>query len=201
MERKRLRLAGRVSFTSLITRRSVFGIYKSAQSFLMGTVLATPVYHVERIDGCERQKPLPKQLHAFAQMFLMRQLLADLPSSFLPLPELNVLCGEDRLVPDITVVRQGARYDDGDLAEPAALAVEILSPGQTLSDLLDKAERLLRAGTPLAWVIWPERRKAWEYSLDDLKEASMTLGISLSSDRKLEISLAELWNLLAKQVF
>ena len=76
------------------------------------------------------------------------------------LSELNVLCGDDRLVPDITVARRNAKYRDGDLADPASLCIEIFSPGQTFSTLLDRAERLVKAGTPVCWLIWPERRQA-----------------------------------------
>ena len=107
--------------------------------------------------------------------------------------ELNVLCGSDRLVPDVTVALRNARYQDGDLADPAILCAEILSPGQTVSNLFDKADRILKAGTPLCWMIWSERRKAWMYSLKDLVEAIDTLRVVLDDSDRVDIPLAEMW--------
>jgi Uma2 family endonuclease len=155
----------------------------------MSTILIDPAYHLEQIDGREVQKPLPKKLHAFVQSYLIRILSVNTQPNVRVLSELNVLCGEDRVIPDVTVVRRNARYIDGDLADPAILAVEILSPCQPLSILIDKAERLIKAGTPMCWIIWPERRQAWMFSVDALREA----GETLTADNAIEVSLAEMW--------
>ena len=134
------------------------------------SALLTERYHFERIDGREVEKPLPKKLHAFIQEYLCFYFRVNLPAFLRAAPELNVLCAEDRLVPDVTVMMRSARYLDGDLAEPPVLAVEILSPGQTVGDLFGKADRLLKAGTATCWIIWPENRKAWTYTSSDLVE-------------------------------
>jgi Uma2 family endonuclease len=159
----------------------------------MSTVLTQPVYHLERIDGREIQKPLPKKLHVLLEAYLVVAFSRNLPKTYQVAPELNVLCGEDRLVPDVSVVERNARYEDGDLADPPQLAAEIMSPGQTVGQLFDKADRLVRAGAPVCWVIWPERRQAWIYSADQMLEAKDTLAASLSDGSRVEISLAEMW--------
>jgi Uma2 family endonuclease len=159
----------------------------------MSTVFVEPAYHTELIDGHEVEKLLPKKLHARVQAFLLRMLGIKLPGPYEALPELNVLCGEDRLVPDITVTERTARYEDGDLADPPLLAVEIMSPGQSLSNMLNKCERLHKAGTPECWVIWPEKRQAWTYAPGSFHEASKTLTVSLDPIA-VEISLAEMWS-------
>jgi len=110
----------------------------------MSTVLEDAAYHKELIDGREIEKPLPKNLHAFIQIFLGAALLARLSRSYRAATELNVVCGSDRLVPDVLVAERSARYENGDLADPPVLAVEIMSPGQDLSDLFSKCERLLQ---------------------------------------------------------
>ena len=160
----------------------------------MGAIFTPSVYHTELIDGQEVEKPLPKDLHAFIQGFLLVRLAQQLPRKYRVLPELNVLCGSDRIIPDITVPLRSARYHDGDLADPAFLCVEILSPGQTISNLFDKAERILGAGTPLCWVIWPERRQAWHYGKDRLAEAKEELVVDLADGDCVRVSLAELWS-------
>ncbi len=162
----------------------------------MSTVLAHAAYHLELIDGREIEKPSPKDLHAIIQGYLQIALASILSrAKFRILPELNVLCGanrEDRLVPDITVVPRNATYRDGDLLDPAILCVEILSPGQALSNLFDKAERLLAAGTPACWIIWPERRQAWIYRQDAMHEAIECLSAD-SEDGQLKVNLAHMW--------
>jgi Uma2 family endonuclease len=160
----------------------------------MSAVLTRPEYHVELIDGREVQKPLPKNLHAFIQSYLIRVLGARLSGQkYRVLPELNVFCGEDRLVPDITVAARKAEYRDGDLADPALLCVEIVSPGQTFSALVDRAERLLKSGTPACWLIWPERRQAWTYTAENIREATEVLSASLGDEDSIEITVAEMW--------
>jgi Uma2 family endonuclease len=160
----------------------------------MSTVLTEPAYHLELIDGREIQKPLPKELHAIIQSYLIAELRAQLPKQkFRALSELNVLCGEDRLVPDITVARRKSKYRDGDLADPPLLCIEIFSPGQTFATLFDRAERLLKPGTAACWLIWPERRQAWIYTAERLSEAGETLHASLGDGDSIQISVAEMW--------
>ena len=139
-------------------------------------------YHTERIDGEEREKPVPKKLHARIQQRLSELLPEGVKSSGAEiLPELNVLCGPDRLVPDLTVAPRDAEYVDGDLpAANALLCIEIMSPGQTLSDLFDKCERLLSGGVPSCWVIWGEKRRVWLYTEDNPRETEMLTAAGLS---------------------
>ena len=162
----------------------------------MSTVLTT-AYHTELIDGREVEKPLPKEIHAIIQAYLQLTLSSILSrGKFRVLPELNVLCGknhEDRLVPDVTVVPRDAEYRDGDLFDAAILCIEILSPGQTLSNLLDKAERLLKGGTPVCWLIWPERRQAWSYRPDELREATESLSVTFAESERVEVNLRDMW--------
>ncbi|MGA8025761.1 MAG: Uma2 family endonuclease [Bryobacteraceae bacterium] len=150
-------------------------------------------YHTELIDGVEVEKPLPKNLHAFIQTYLIAFLTQTLPKNYRVASELNVICGKDRLVPDVTVIERMARYEDGDLADSPLLAVEIMSPGQTFASLLDKCKRLLNTGTQTCWMIWPERREAWKLTnADALQEAVTTLGADLPH-YKIRMPLTDLW--------
>ncbi|MBV8071461.1 MAG: Uma2 family endonuclease [Acidobacteriaceae bacterium] len=159
----------------------------------MATVVSDTLYHTELIDGQELPKPLPTKLHFLIQTFLILTLGKLLPKSYIAGPELNVTCGDDRLVPDVTVVSRGARYANGDLADPPVLCVEILSPGQTLVQLLGKADRLVRSGTPMVWVVWPERKKAWMLTNDDLVEAKDLLDTRLPDGSMIQVQTAEMW--------
>jgi Uma2 family endonuclease len=168
----------------------------------MTAVSTQPQYHVELIDGREIEKPLPRKLHVLIQTYLLLVLNRNLlPKQYQALPELNVLTNgqtpegrREYVVPDVVVVARTAQYKDGDLAEPPIWAVEIFSPGQTIGDLLERAGRLLKLGCPLVWVIWPEKRRAWEYSKTDLQEVKDQLTARLpEQSNPINIDLIEMW--------
>lgn len=159
----------------------------------MSATITEPIYHTELIDGREIQKPLPKKLHAIIQGYLTALFVRLLSKQFQTLPALNIWCGPDRLVPDLVIADRHARYEDGDLIDPAAFAIEIVSPGQTLGELLGKADRIVRAGTPACWVILPQRRKAWMLSADDLIEAKDVLEARLPDGNLIQVQTAEMW--------
>lgn len=165
----------------------------------MSTVVTEPLYHVELINGREVEKPLPKKLHFRVQRYLILELTRLLPRHYEAGPELNVLTGgrtlegrREYIIPDVTIVERSARYEDGDLAEPPIWGVEILSPGQTIGDLIVRAERLLNLGCPLVWVIWPEKQRAWEYSTD-LEEQHTQLTGRLPNSETITVPLSEIW--------
>lgn len=129
-------------------------------------------YHVEILDGQEVEKPLPKTLHGIVQARLIVELskwtgeLKLLVSS-----EQDVLCGTDRIVPDITLLAEEGPFEQGRMrAADVRLAIEIMSPGQTYGDLVSKCDRLHRFGTPLCWLLWPKKRKAWVYRPNEVPE-------------------------------
>lgn len=150
-------------------------------------------YHMELIDGVEVEKPLPKNLHAFVQSYLLVFLTQMLPRPYRVASELNVLCGKDRLVPDITVMKRDAHYEDGDLADPPLLAIEIMSPAQTFSNIRGKCERLIAAGAGTCWLLWPERREAWTFTAEaGLVLARSALAADLP-DYRVTVALTAIW--------
>ncbi len=163
----------------------------------MSAVLTQPVYHEELIDGEKVQKALPKRPHIRLQKYLTSFLDKQLPEFLEALPELNVIVESDRLIPDITVAYRKARYIEDDLADAPLLAIEILSPGQTLSGMMNKCERLLNAGVPSCWIFWPEREKAWEYTGRDLVEITPDYKLTLEDEAGiiaiLALNLDDMW--------
>jgi Uma2 family endonuclease len=155
-------------------------------------------YHTELIDGREIEKPLPTKLHAIVQKFLMFWLQQILPASYDYLPELRVICAAEGIVPDLAVFRRNAKFLEGHLAEPPELAVEIGSPGQPFSKLLEKCEKLAAAGAPLCWIVLPEKRQAFSFADFSLTEEKDVLRLSIASTRTVGLPLAELWAELDK---
>jgi Uma2 family endonuclease len=67
---------------------------------------------------------------------------------------------ETGLVPDVGFYRAERRSEIVDRTKPIPfapdLAVEVVSPDQTLRAMATKVRRYLRAGTRLVWVVWPQ---------------------------------------------
>ncbi len=158
---------------------------------------------VELIDGREVEKPLPKRLHIIIQSYLIVALSRLLSDRFMTLPECNVLTGgktpegrREYVVPDIVTIPVSAAFDEGDLAEPPLLGAEILSPGQTITELFAWADRLVKLGTDTVWVIWPEKRRAWEVGREQFDEAhsKLTLRLPVGTEPDyVNIHVAEMW--------
>ena len=118
----------------------------------------------ERIEGQLVERPMPSRRHAEVQLnttLLLRQITkqhgmkayqewtldeADVPE-------------HDWMTPDVLVSLPGPLKESriGHLLPPAFLAVEVLSPGQTIPQMLKKARRLLRWGVQHVWLIEPEQ--------------------------------------------
>jgi Uma2 family endonuclease len=113
------------------------------------------------------------------------------------LPGLDTLLdrGRDYLCPDIVVTRSDATYDkDNDMlhARDALLAVEILSPGQTVDELFGKCKLLAAAGCPVCWVIHGEKRRAYLCdSFHDYSQVSRLEAHTLPADFWIPVDL--LW--------
>jgi Uma2 family endonuclease len=118
----------------------------------------------ECIEGRLVERPLPGDRHSEVQWnvtFLLKQAAkqqdmkahqewtldeADQPE-------------HDWMTPDVLVSMPGEykRSAIGHLLPPAFLAVEVLSPGQTIPQMIKKARRFLRWGVQHVWLIEPEQ--------------------------------------------
>ncbi len=121
---------------------------------------------VEYIDGVLKEKPLVQWTHANLQAFLciwFGQHRKEWGITVGVEARTQVTSTRVRL-PDVVVNRPGRR--PGTLTAPPLIAIEILSPSDTLADTLDRMRDLLAMGVPNAWVIDPEARTGLLCSLD-----------------------------------
>ena len=141
----------------------------------------------ERVEGHLVERPLPGDRHSEVQWnatFSLKQVAkqygmkvhqewtldeADIPE-------------HDWMTPDVLVSLPGEykRSTIGHLLPPAFLAVEVLSPGQTIPQMMKKARRFLRWGVQHVWLIEPEQNFGFMVTGDG------TRGIFVSDDGTLE---------------
>jgi Uma2 family endonuclease len=72
-------------------------------------------------------------------------------------------------VPDVLVMRAGDKFERY-VTQPPLIAIEILSPGDSLQAMRAKAAEYMQFGVENIWIIDPEPRIAYQYSPAGLEE-------------------------------
>jgi Uma2 family endonuclease len=119
---------------------------------------------LEYIGGRIIQKMSPKLPHSVIQSELLLALNTFARPRKLGrvFPELRAVFGGSAQVPDLSFYaahRVPKVVGDEDVTIPADIAVEILSPGQTVGELRLKLRHSLRHGSRLGWLIQPSRKR------------------------------------------
>lgn len=83
------------------------------------------------------------------------------------------------LAPDFAFIRaeraESARVKRGFVPVPPDLVVEVVSPGDTATEVQDKTTAWLQAGVRLVWVVYPAQRQVMAYrSLNDVHLLTVT---------------------------
>lgn len=106
----------------------------------------------------ERGKPMPSTVHSYVSKNLLVQLEIHYRSKYTILPELSLEIGEVPMVPDIAIYPKFSIDVHQDTVKRKDLpigVVEILSPTQSLDNLIEKAGMLLLAGVQSVWIVIP----------------------------------------------
>lgn len=123
---------------------------------------------LEYIDGVVRQKVAAKPVHGSLQAFLVGAIdqVARPRRLGIVLPETRFVARRWAPVPDIVFYRRErlrVRRAPPDFTEPPDLAIEILSPGQTLSEQMQKCLDYVARGTVIALLVHPEEEGVFAF--------------------------------------
>lgn len=132
----------------------------------------------EFIDGQIYQKPMPQGKHSTLQSQLVNTINeAGFPKKIAyAFPELRCTFGGRSIVPDVAVFKwDRIPFDaDGEVANTFELApdwtIEILSPDQSQTRVIDKILFCLRHQTSLGWLIDPDEKAAICFQPNQLPE-------------------------------
>jgi len=115
----------------------------------------------EYLDGVALQKPMPKMRHSVLQKRLLG-VIDDKSEDYTALPELRCTFGGRSVVPDIAVIawnripiNQAGEPEDN-FTEAPDWTIEILSPDQKVTPVIDNILHCLRHGCKLGWMIDPD---------------------------------------------
>lgn len=105
----------------------------------------------------ERGKHLPSKNHSITQARIGTLLQHD--ERFNVFSELSLELNEWKATPDLALYWYAAMdwlHDEVRVTEPPLLAIEIVSPSQTLANLVEKAQQYLAHGVQSAWIVQPQ---------------------------------------------
>src|SRR5439155_4937279 len=130
-------------------------------------------------DGTVIQKMSPKGRHSALQYGMCRQINAFAAPTRLAFafPELRTVFGRAAYVPDVAVYRwaripwtpEGEMPDD--FNEPPDIAMEIVSPGQSVNSLMRRSLWYVENGVGVALVIDPEDRSVISFVAGQMPKA------------------------------
>lgn len=144
----------------------------------------------------ERNKPMPSFNHGSIQANLIIE-LAAFREKYRAVSELSLELSDWPSVPDVSLYpwkKLDTRHDQIKVSEPPLCVMEILSPTQSLTDLLVKARNYFKHGVQSCWLVLPELDNVYVFSSPDEYEIFKTgetlldpkMGIELKVDKVFE---------------
>ena len=137
----------------------------------------------------ERGKPMPSKNHAILENRLVRTLGNKYEGKYDILPELSFEFKTGRKTPDVAIlpVLEANWLDDEiRMTEPPLGVIEILSPSQSLQEILDKLPDYFEAGVQSCWMVVPPLRMIHVFSA---KNQYKTFTDEILADTALSIEL------------
>ncbi|MBV9155765.1 MAG: Uma2 family endonuclease [Acidobacteriaceae bacterium] len=106
------------------------------------------------------------------------------------LPELRMRISATRFrIPDVCVMLKNQKPEPV-LSSAPFLCVEILSPEDRMSRVIERVKEYLAFGVSYVWVVDPESKSAFSYTRDEVREARDRL---ITANPEISISLEELF--------
>lgn len=115
----------------------------------------------------ERDKPMPSKNHAIVQTNLVILLGTKYQGKYRALSELSIVVSSKEKVPDIAIysTMEFTPGEDETRLENAPLGViEILSPSQSLAELIAKSAAYFEGGVLSSWLVLPDLRSIYVFS-------------------------------------
>jgi Uma2 family endonuclease len=133
----------------------------------------------EYADGVVIQKVAPQGQHVFIQADFLERVNAFARPAKLAraVPELRTTYAGLSRVPDVAVYAWDRipRLPNGEVAnhftEPPDIAVEVVSPGQSVTDLVDKCIWYVKNGVRIALIVDIDRRVVFRFRSDAVPDA------------------------------
>lgn len=115
----------------------------------------------------ERGKPMPSKLHSRIQTKLIAFLENNYESRYNFFSELSLDLNDWSSVPDISIFPKtdiDYLHDEVQVTQAPLCTVEILSPSQSLTELVNKAENYFNYGVKTCWLVIPTLKNIYVFT-------------------------------------
>jgi len=143
------------------------------------------------VDGMLEERNLGEFDHSLIQGLICAQLLIWAKQSdayVLPEQRVKVRAGRYR-IPDVCLIRREDR--EPVISKPPLLCVEVLSPCDTLHNMVERLNDYIAMGVPVCWVVDPAARRGYTFDRGGLHPVED--GIMRLEATTLELSLDALF--------
>ncbi len=143
----------------------------------------------------ERGKPMPSKLHSLVQTNLTGILLQYRPRLQV-LSELTLELDDKEMTPDLSVYEDlevNFLQDETRVREPPLLAVEIVSPPQSVQDLVDKVRVLTEQGVRSCWLVQPPLRTLTVFT-ENMESTTHDRGTVTDPVTEIEVDVDEVFS-------
>ncbi|WKN43717.1 Uma2 family endonuclease [Tunicatimonas pelagia] len=144
----------------------------------------------------ERGKPMPSTIHSLVQGNLVYLLKANYNKTYHILPELSLDTPEKPSVPDIAIYPKFEidwRNDTIKRNDVPLATVEILSPTQSLDELVEKAHRYFQSGVSSCWIVLPSMKAIAVYTSADTYNFFNETDTLLDSPLSVKLAVADVF--------
>lgn len=115
----------------------------------------------------ERDKPMPSKNHSIVQTNLVILFGTKYQGKYRALSEVSIVVSTREKVPDVAIYSNmefTPGEDETRLETPPLGVIEILSPSQSLTELITKSAAYFEAGVLSYWLVLPDLRSIYVFS-------------------------------------
>jgi Uma2 family endonuclease len=144
----------------------------------------------------ERGKPMPSKNHGIIQGKLVFLLMLHFSEKYEIASEINVVINDRIKVPDIGIfedVQYTPGHDEISVTETPVGVIEILSPKQSMADLISKSYEYFEAGVKSYWLVLPDVKTIFVYHAPNEYEAYVKTGILKDTQLNIELDIAKVF--------
>lgn len=144
----------------------------------------------------ERGKPMPSKNHGIIQGKITFLLMLHYSGKYEFASEVNVMINERVKVPDIAIfddIQYTPGYDEINVTEIPVGVIEILSPKQSMADLIAKSYEYFTAGVKSYWLVLPDLKSIYVYHAPNEYEAYVKTGMLKDIRLNIELDIAKIF--------
>lgn len=144
----------------------------------------------------ERGKPMPSKNHGFIQTKLAIEISLSCSEKYDIASEVNVVINKKIKIPDLAIFAEASYtpgHDEINVTEIPVGVVEILSPKQSMADLITKSYEYFDAGVKSYWLVLPEVKTIFVYHAPNEYEAYVKTDILKDINLEIELDIAKVF--------